>query len=41
MKDELPAELSFYVPESLHKKIIGVRGANIQDIMKKYGVRVK
>eukprot|EP00834_Sanchytrium_tribonematis_P003901 NODE_169_length_14535_cov_0.769881.p3 type:complete len:755 gc:universal NODE_169_length_14535_cov_0.769881:8799-11063(+) len=39
--DELPAELSFYVPESYHKRIIGVGGKNIQRIMRKYGVFVK
>ena len=39
--DELPAELSFYVPETYHKRIIGVGGKNIQRIMRKYGVFVK
>ncbi|KAJ1551723.1 hypothetical protein HK096_003315 [Nowakowskiella sp. JEL0078] len=41
LEDELPAEISFYVPESYHKRIIGVGGKNIQRIMKKYGVYVK
>lgn len=41
MQEELPAEISFYVPESYHKRIIGVGGKNIQRIMKKYGVYVK
>lgn len=41
LEDELPAELSFYVPEVFHKRIIGVGGKNIQRIMKKYGVYVK
>ena len=41
LMDELPAELSFYVPESYHKRIIGVGGKNIQRIMRKYGVFVK
>ncbi|KAI8810889.1 hypothetical protein BJ742DRAFT_885674, partial [Cladochytrium replicatum] len=41
LEDELPAEISFYVPETYHKRIIGVGGKNIQRIMKKYGVYVK
>ncbi|KAF1799725.1 hypothetical protein V8B55DRAFT_1540977 [Mucor lusitanicus] len=41
LQEELPAEISFYVPESYHKRIIGVGGKNIQRIMKKYGVYVK
>ncbi|KAK9680731.1 hypothetical protein K7432_015863 [Basidiobolus ranarum] len=39
--EELPAEMSFYVPESYHKRIIGVGGKNIQRIMKQFGVYVK
>ncbi|KDQ63869.1 hypothetical protein JAAARDRAFT_119390 [Jaapia argillacea MUCL 33604] len=41
LQEELPAELSFHVPESYHKRIIGVGGRSIQRIMKKYGVYVK
>ncbi|CAO3682790.1 unnamed protein product [Rhizopus stolonifer] len=41
LQEELPAEISFYVPESYHKRIIGVGGKNIQRIMKRYGVFVK
>ena len=41
LEDELPAEISFQVPEVFHKRIIGVGGKNIQRIMKKYGVYVK
>ncbi|KAL5039169.1 hypothetical protein RTP6_006368 [Batrachochytrium dendrobatidis] len=41
LQDELPAEVSFYIPEMYHKRIIGVGGKNIQKIMKKYGVYVK
>ncbi|KAF9437692.1 hypothetical protein BGZ76_011604 [Entomortierella beljakovae] len=41
LQEELPAEISFFVPESCHKRIIGVGGKNIQRIMKKYGVYVK
>jgi len=38
LQEELPAEVSFHVPESYHKRIIGVGGKNIQRIMKLYGV---
>lgn len=41
LQEELPAEISFHVPESHHKRIIGVAGKNIQGIMKLYGVYVK
>lgn len=41
LQEELPAEISFFVPETYHKRIIGVGGKNIQRIMKKYGVYVK
>lgn len=41
LEEELPAEISFHVPEVYHKRIIGVGGKNIQRIMKKYGVYVK
>jgi hypothetical protein len=41
LQEELPAEISFHVPEFYHKRIIGVGGKNIQRIMKKYGVYVK
>ncbi|KAL4402721.1 RNA binding protein [Malassezia pachydermatis] len=41
LQEELPAEMSFHVPESYHKRIIGVGGKNIQRIMKKFGVYVK
>ncbi|EJT97951.1 cytoplasmic protein [Dacryopinax primogenitus] len=41
LQEELPAEISFHVPEVYHKRIIGVGGKNIQKIMKKYGVYVK
>ncbi|CAD6567507.1 MAG: hypothetical protein CYPHOPRED_001779 [Cyphobasidiales sp. Tagirdzhanova-0007] len=41
LQEELPAEISFHVPEIYHKRIIGVGGKNIQRIMKKYGVYVK
>lgn len=41
LKEELPAEISFHVPEMYHKRIIGVGGKSIQKIMKKYGTFVK
>ncbi|TFK76876.1 cytoplasmic protein [Pluteus cervinus] len=41
LQEELPAEISFHVPEAYHKRIIGVGGRSIQKIMKKYGVYVK
>ncbi|KAF9014931.1 cytoplasmic protein [Cyathus striatus] len=41
LQEELPSEISFYVPEAYHKRIIGVGGRSIQRIMKKYGVYVK
>lgn len=41
LHEELPAELSFHVPEIHHRRIIGVAGKNIQRVMKKYGVYVK
>ncbi|KAF9107702.1 hypothetical protein BGX29_005219 [Mortierella sp. GBA35] len=41
LQEELPAEISFFVPETYHKRIIGVGGKNIQRIMKKFGVYVK
>ncbi|KAJ3065752.1 hypothetical protein HDU98_010876 [Podochytrium sp. JEL0797] len=41
LEEELPAEMSFFIPESYHKRIIGVGGKNIQRIMKKFGVYVK
>ncbi|KAJ3370452.1 hypothetical protein GGF31_004039 [Allomyces arbusculus] len=41
LKDELPAEISFHIPEVHHKRIIGVGGRNIQKIMKRFGVFVK
>jgi KH domain len=41
LEEELPAEMSFHIPESFHKRIIGVGGKNIQKIMKRFGVYVK
>ncbi|KAI8994522.1 hypothetical protein BDB01DRAFT_753305 [Pilobolus umbonatus] len=41
MLEEVPAELSFYIPETHHRRIIGTAGKSIQKIMRKYGVYVK
>lgn len=41
VEQELPASMSFHVPDSYHKRIIGVGGQHIQTIMKKYSVFVK
>lgn len=41
LEEELPAEISFHVPDIYHKRIIGMGGQNIQRIMKLYGVYVK
>ncbi|OBZ83916.1 hypothetical protein A0J61_08034 [Choanephora cucurbitarum] len=41
LQNELPAEISFFVPEICHRRIIGVAGKNIQRVMKQYGVYVK
>ena len=38
---EMPASISFHVPDSYHKRIIGIGGQHIQRIMKKYSVFVK
>lgn len=41
MLEELPAEMSFHIPESHHRRIIGAGGKNIQKIMKEYCVYIK
>jgi KH domain len=41
LQEELPAEISFHVPENYHKRIIGVGGKSIQKIMKRFGTFVK
>lgn len=41
VEQELPASVSFHVPDSYHKRIIGIGGQHIQRIMKKYSVFVK
>ncbi|KAK9468261.1 hypothetical protein V1512DRAFT_269993 [Lipomyces arxii] len=40
-EEELPAELSFFIPESYHRSIIGSGGHQIQMLMRKYNVFVK
>ncbi|ADM11749.1 uncharacterized protein Eint_061440 [Encephalitozoon intestinalis ATCC 50506] len=41
IEDEFPEELTFYIDEKHHKRIIGYGGKNIQKIMKKHGVYIK
>lgn len=41
LQEELPAEKSFYLPETFHRKIIGRNGKNIQDIMYRHNVAVR
>lgn len=39
--NELPAEISFFVPEKYHAAIIGRGGVNIQQICHEYGVFIQ
>ncbi|KAM0673193.1 hypothetical protein GVAV_003358 [Gurleya vavrai] len=41
LENEYPAEISFFLHEKHHRRIIGFGGKNIQRIMKKYGVYIK
>ena len=41
LEQEMPAAISFHVPDQYHKRIIGIGGQHIQRIMKKYSVFVK
>lgn len=41
VEQEMPASVSFHVPDQYHKRIIGIGGQHIQRIMKKYSVFVK
>ncbi|CAN6674611.1 hypothetical protein TRVA0_058S00254 [Trichomonascus vanleenenianus] len=41
LEDELPSEMSFYIPETYHKQVIGAGGSTIQSIMRKYNVFIK
>lgn len=41
LEDELPKMLTFNVPESFHRQIIGVGGQTIQAIMRRFNVFVK
>lgn len=41
LADELPAELSFHIPESYHRRIIGKGGASVQDVMRRHSAFVK
>lgn len=41
LQDELPAEISFHIPESYHRRIIGKGGASIQDVMRRHSAFVQ
>ena len=41
LQDELPAEISFHIPESYHRRIIGKGGASVQDVMRRHSAFVK
>jgi predicted PilT family ATPase len=41
VEQEMPASISFHVPDQYHKRIIGIGGQHIQKIMKKHSVFVK
>lgn len=41
VEQEMPASISFHVPDQYHKRIIGIGGQHIQRIMKKHSVFVK
>jgi hypothetical protein len=41
LNDELPAEISFHIPESYHRRIIGKGGASVQDVMRRHSAFVK
>jgi hypothetical protein len=40
LSGELPAEISFYIPQQYHKEVIGVRGSHVQTIMNKFDVYI-
>lgn len=41
LEDEFPREITFYIPEEYHRRMIGIRGNTIQSVMRQYGVFVK
>ncbi|VEU20086.1 DEKNAAC101025 [Brettanomyces naardenensis] len=41
LEEELPKSITFNVPESFHRQIIGVGGQTVQTIMRKYNVFIK
>ena len=41
VEQEMPSSIDFHVPDQYHKRIIGVGGQHIQQIMKKHSVFVK
>lgn len=41
VEDELPTSVTFNIPESFHRQIIGVGGSTVQTIMRRYNVFIK
>ncbi len=41
LEEELPSEISFYIPEVYHKQVIGTGGSAIQQLMRKFNVFIK
>ncbi|QPG74581.1 hypothetical protein FOA43_001912 [Brettanomyces nanus] len=41
LEEEMPKSITFNVPESFHRQIIGVGGQTVQTIMRKYNVFIK
>jgi hypothetical protein len=41
LQDELPAEISFRIPEGYHRRIIGKGGASVQDGMRRHSASVR
>ncbi|ANB11192.1 hypothetical protein AWJ20_3994 [Sugiyamaella lignohabitans] len=41
LEDEYPSEISFHIPDTYHKEIIGAGGSGIQAIMRKHNVFIK
>jgi hypothetical protein len=39
--EELPAQISFHIPEMYHRRIIGASGSNIQSIMSRFQCFIK
>jgi hypothetical protein len=41
LEDELPAEISFYIPDTYHRQAIGTGGQRVQSVMRKHNVFIK